>query len=78
MIKCLLLALAGVAQGNECWIVNQGVAGSIPGQGMCLGGRLGPQWGALERQPHIDVSSSLPLSKNKQIKYFLKLKCLLS
>ena len=35
------------------------VAGSIPHQGTCLGCGPGPQLGAHERQPHIDVS--LPL-----------------
>ena len=30
-------ALAGVAQWIECWPVNQRAAGSIPGQGACLG-----------------------------------------
>ena len=39
--------------------VNQRVAGSIPSKGTCLGCRLGPQYGAGQRQPHTDVS--LPL-----------------
>ena len=43
--------LAVMAQWIECWPMNQGVAGSIPSQGTCLGCRPGPQWGACERQP---------------------------
>ena len=58
-LKNLGLALAGVAQWIERQPVNQRVTGSIPSQGTCLGCRPGPQWGARERQPHIDVS--LPL-----------------
>ena len=53
------IALAGVAQWIECWPVKQRVPGLIPSQGTCLGCRPGPQWGAHERQPHMDVS--LPL-----------------
>ena len=61
-------ALAGVAQWIELGPVNQRVAGSIPSQGMCLGCGPGPQLGACEGQPHIDVSLPLfllpfPLSK---------------
>ena len=51
--------LADVAQWIEQWPVNQSVTGSIPSQGIYLGCRLGPQLGACDRQPHIDVS--LPL-----------------
>ena len=58
-IKNYVLALAGVAQWTEHQPVNWRVASSIPSQGTCLGCRLGPQYGAQERQPHIDVS--LPL-----------------
>ena len=47
---------AGVAQWIEHGPVSQRVASLIPRQGACLGCRLGPQWGALQRQPHIDVS----------------------
>ena len=58
-----------MAQWIEQWPVKQGVTGSIPSQDTCLGCRPGPQWGARERQPHIDVSFPLsfpsPLSKNK-------------
>ena len=43
-IKHLSCALAGVAQGTECWPVNQKVAGSIPSQGTCLGCSLDPGW----------------------------------
>ena len=43
----------------ECQPVNQKVTSLIPSQGTCLGCQSGPQCGALERQPHIDVS--LPL-----------------
>ena len=52
-------ALAGVAQWIEHQPSNQSVASSIPSQGTCLGFGPGPQQGAHERQPHIDVS--LPL-----------------
>ena len=59
-LKTLLnLAPAGVAQWIDHWPANQRVASSIPSQGTCLGCGPGPQWGALERQPHTDVS--LPL-----------------
>ena len=44
----LVLALAGVAQWTECWPVNPKVTGLIPGQGTCLGCRLGPHLGAWE------------------------------
>ena len=63
-LNSVILTLAGVAQ----WIENQRVAGSIPSQDTYLDCRPGPQQGALERQPHIDVclplSPSLPLSKS--------------
>ena len=49
-------ARAGVAQWIEHRPVNQRVAGSIPSQGTCLGCGPGPQLGAREGQPHIDVS----------------------
>ena len=52
-------AVAGIAQGIECGPENQRVTGLIPSQGTCLGCGPGPQWGAHEKQPHIDVS--LPL-----------------
>ena len=52
-------ALAGVAQWIEHQPVNQRITGTIPSQGTCLGCGPGPQYGACERQPHIDVS--LPL-----------------
>ena len=52
-------AMAGMVPWTECRPENQRVAGSIPSQGTCLGFRPGPQLGACERQPHIDVS--LPL-----------------
>ena len=52
-------ALAGIAQWIECQSANQRVTGSIPSQGTCLGFGPSPQWMALKRQPHIDVS--LPL-----------------
>ena len=55
-------ALAGVAQWTERRPENQGVTGSIPSQGICLGCRLGPQWGEHKKQPHIDVSLPLFLS----------------
>ena len=60
------LALAAVAQWTECRTMNEGVAGSIPSQGTCLGYKPGPLEEACERQSHIDVSLPLlPLSKNK-------------
>ena len=50
-----------------CSGTNQRVTCSIPSQGTCLGCKPGPQQGAHERQPHIDVFPSLfpslPLSK---------------
>ena len=52
------MALAGVAQWIELGPVDQRVAGSIPIQGACLGWGPGPQWGACEKQPHVDVSLS--------------------
>ena len=58
-IKNTNLALAGVAQWIERQTAKQRITGSIPSQGTCLDCRPGPQWGARERQPHIDVS--LPL-----------------
>ena len=64
----MTLALVGVAQWTECQTVNQRVAVSIPSQGTCLGFGPGPQSGAHERQPHIDVS--LPLSPS--LPFFLK------
>ena len=57
--KNVLVSLAGVAQWIECQLTKQGVAGSIPCWGTCLGCRPGPQCGVHEKQPHIDVS--LPL-----------------
>ena len=54
------IAVAGVCQWNECWPANQRVAGLIPSQGTCVGCGPGPQQGAHERQPHMDVY--LPLS----------------
>ena len=59
----MLLALAGVAQWIEYWPINQRVErvdGSIPSQGTCLGCGPGLQWGAHDRQTHIDVSLFLP------------------
>ena len=59
-IKRPYLALDGVVQWIEYQPANQSVAVWIPSQGTCLGCRLGPQLGVCERQPHIDVSLSLP------------------
>ena len=56
-----MLALAGVAQWIECQPANQRVAGSIPSQGTCLGCLPDSQYGAHERQLHIDVSFPFPL-----------------
>ena len=55
-------ALAGMAQWIECQAENKKVTDSIPSQGTCLGRGADPQWGAHERQPHIDVSLPLFLS----------------
>ena len=52
----LCFPLAGVAKCVEHWPVNQTVTSSIPSQGTCLGCGPGPQLGAYEGQPHIDVS----------------------
>ena len=48
-----------MAQWIEHQPANQRVAGLIPSQDTCLGCRPGPQVGARERQPHIDVSLRL-------------------
>ena len=56
--------------------MNQMVAGSIPGQGTCLGCKLSPQvgWGAYGRQP---IDASFSLSKiNQSIKKFKGFECL--
>ena len=50
-----ITALAGVTQWIERQPLDQKVAGSVPGQGMCLGCGPGLQLGMCERQP-IDVS----------------------
>ena len=52
-------ALAGVAQWIERRPANQRVTSLIPIHSTCLDCTLGPQLGAQERQPHMDVS--LPL-----------------
>ena len=67
-MKKSFLALANVAQCIERQPANQRVGGLVPSQGTCQGCGTGPQEGAHERQPHIDVS--LPVSKNKLIKSF--------
>ena len=70
-------ALAGMTQWIERGPANQMVTGSIPSQGTCLGCRPGPQLGALERQPHIDVSLPLfllPFPSLKINKIFKKIK----
>ena len=53
--QSVTLALAGVAQWIESWLVNQNTTVLIPGQSTCLGCRPGPQLGACKRQL-IDVS----------------------
>ena len=55
-LKSAFSALAGVTQWIEHQPVNQRVASLIPSQGTCLGCGSGPQYGAHERQLHIDVS----------------------
>ena len=57
-----ILALAGVTQWIECQAANQSVAGSIPGQGTCLGCRPGRQEGLCEKQSYTDVLSLFLLS----------------
>ena len=59
MLKLLELTIAGVAQGIEHGPANQRVASLIPSRDTCLGCGPGPQQGACQRQPYIDVS--LPL-----------------
>ena len=66
-------ALAGVAQGTECWPVNQRMAGSVP-RHVWVAGQV-PSWGhargnQLISLSHNNVSLPLflhpsPLSKNK-------------
>ena len=51
-----------MAQWIECQPSNPRVTGSMPSQGTCLRCEPGPRLGVCERQPHIDVSLSLPLS----------------
>ena len=58
--------------------MNQRVAGSIPSQGICLGCEPGPQQGACERQPHIDVSLSLSLALSLKINKVFKKKNLIA
>ena len=53
-------ALTGVAQWIERRPANQRVASLIPSQGHMPGLRTRSPVGALERQPHIDVSLFLP------------------
>ena len=48
--------VAGVAQWIGCQPANQRAAGWIPSQGTSFSCGPGPQLGAHERQPHIDVS----------------------
>ena len=62
------MSLAGVAQWFECRPVKQGVTGSIPSQGTCLGCGPGPQWGVREGLSHTDVSSRLSLPSPLEIK----------
>ena len=58
--------MAGVAQWIEHWPANQRVTVRFPVRAHAWVCRPSLQWGALERQPHIDVSlslsPSLPLS----------------
>ena len=49
-LKMRYSTLAGVAQWIERKPTNQKIAGSIPGQGLCLGCRPGPQLLACKRQ----------------------------
>ena len=51
---------SALAHWIECGPMNQRVTGSIPSQGTCLGHGPGPQQGACQRQPQVNVS--LPFS----------------
>ena len=61
-------ALAGGAQWIECWHAYQRGGILIPSQGICLGCQPGPQKGAHESKPHVDVSLpfSLPSPRSKK------------
>ena len=66
-----LLWLSGLRVSSA----NQRVSGSISSQSTCLGSWAKSPLGGTQVQSHIDVSlplPPLPLSKNKQIKSFLK------
>ena len=80
-VKLAILTLTGVAQWIGHAPSNQNVAGSIPSQGTCLGGRGPPVCGcARGNQPmFLSLSFSLPspLSKNK-FKIFSKIEILVS
>ena len=54
-------AMTGVAQWTEHWTAKQGVTGSIPGWGTCMGGGLVPS-GGRTRGNHtlVFLSFSLP------------------
>ena len=69
-IENVFPALAGVAGWIECQCANRRVAGSIPGQGTCLG--CGLRGNPSMFFSHIDVSLPLflssPVSKNKILK----------
>ena len=60
-------ALAGVAQWIEHQTANQGVTGSIPSQGTCLGCGPSPQWGAW-RGNHTLIFLSLSFSLPSPLK----------
>ena len=68
-LKLLQLALAGVDQWIEHWLVNQNVAGSVPSQGTGLGCCQIPGWGRCISctSMFLTLSFSVPshLSKNK-------------
>ena len=64
-----VLSLAGVAQWIEHWPVNQGVAGSVPSWGACLGCRLGPQVGGRGSVRRNHALMSLSLKRNLKILY---------
>ena len=61
-VESIYSALAGMVLWIECQPANLRVPSSTPSQGTCLGRGPGLQQGALERQPHTDVSVPLFLS----------------
>ena len=67
-------ALADVAQQIECRPAKQRLTSSIPSLGHMPGLWPGPQQGACERQPNMDVFLSFSRSKKKINKIFKQMK----